>query len=142
MFFFLLDPENETSAPSQVGKECPNQFEDESFSHTFNDVHPEEIKTNADNEIGVPKSPTYEAMDESFASEEEVPRSIDSTSSASAATSRKSVLTIVLDLNGLLLTRCQQKPSSAYESIQMDSKRHYYTKARMYPIFQDFTRKI
>ena len=30
----------------------------------------------------------------------------------------------MLDLNGLLLKRCQQQPSSIYESIQMDSKRH------------------
>ena len=86
-------------------------------------MHPEELKTNADIEIGVPKFPTSEAMGESFQSEEEVSRSIDS-SSASPATSRKSVLTIVLDLNGLLLKRCQHKPSSIFESIQMDSKRH------------------
>ena len=63
-------------------------------------------------------------MGESFQHNEEVPRSGDTTSSVSPTISRKLVLTIVLDLNGLLLKRCQQKPSTIYESIQMDSKRY------------------
>ena len=102
--------------------ERPNQTMDESFNHTFSDIDQE--GTNADNEIGVPKSPTNEAMGESFQRTEEVPRSGDTTSSVSPTISRKLVLTIVLDLNGLLLKRCQQKPSTIYESIQMDSKRY------------------
>ena len=63
-------------------------------------------------------------MGESFQRIEEVPRSGDTTSSVSPTISRKLVLTIVLDLNGLLLKCCQQKPSTIYESIQMDSKRY------------------
>ena len=122
--FFFLDPENEIDAQSEKAKECPVQTEDESFSHTFNDVHPEQLKTNANNETGVPKSPTIEAMGDSFSSKEEVPRSISSTSSASPATSRKSMLTIVLDLNGLLVKCSREKPSSVYESIQLNSKIH------------------
>ena len=101
--FFFLDLENEIDAQSEKEKECPVQTKDESFSHTFNDVHPKQLKTNADNEIGVPKSPTIEALGDSFSSEEEVPKSIGSTSSASPATSRKSMLKVVLDLNGLLV---------------------------------------
>ena len=109
-------------ATTEVPMECPNQTMDESFNHTFSDIDQE--GTNADNEIGVPKSPTNEAMGESFQRTEEVPRNGDTTSSVSPTISRKSVLTIVLDLNGLLLKRCQQKPSTIYESIQMDSKRY------------------
>ena len=67
----------------------------------------------ADNEIG-----------DNFQSREEVQTSSDIACSASPTISQKSVLTIVLDLNGLLLKRCQQQPSSIHESIQMDSKRY------------------
>ena len=109
-------------ATTEVPMECPNQTMDESFNHTFSDIDQE--GKNADNEIGVPRSPTNEAMGESFQRTEEVPRNGDTTSSVSPTISRKSVLTIVLDLNGLLLKRCQQKPSTIYESIQMDSKRY------------------
>ena len=109
-------------ATTEVPMECPNQTMDESFNHTFSDIDQE--GTNADNEIGVPKSPTNEAMGESFQRTKEVPRNGDTTSSVSPTISRKLVLTIVLDLNGLLLKHCQQKPSSIYESIQMDSKRY------------------
>ncbi len=129
LIFFLLDPEIEVVAPSEVAKDCPIQTMDESFSHTFSDVHPEGLKTNGDNEIGVLnasllQSPTNEAMGESLQSEEEIQTSTGTASSASSTISRKSMLTIVLDLNGLLLKRCQQQPSSTHESIQIDSNRH------------------
>ena len=74
---------------------------DERFSHTLSHVHQEGLKTSSD----------YEAMGESLQPEEELQTSTGTASSASSTISKKSVLKIVLDLNGLLLKHCQQKPS-------------------------------
>ena len=111
----------------EMGESCPIQTMDESFFHTLGDIHLEELQSNADSEIGVLNAsllqpPTNEAMGESFQPTEEVQISSGIASTASPNMSKKSVLTIVLDLNGLLLKHFQQQPSSIYESIQMDSK--------------------
>ena len=105
--------------PIDLSIECPNQTVDESFCHTFSDIHPQ--GTNADNEIGVPKSPTNEAMGEIFQRKEEVHTNSGTASNSSAIISKKSVLTIVLDLNGLLLKRCQQQPFSIHKPVQMST---------------------
>ena len=81
----ILDPKIETMAPTKVATKCPNQIVDESFLHTYNDIHPKGLKTNADNEIRIPRSPTNEAMGESFKPNEEVPRSGDISTSSSPA---------------------------------------------------------
>ena len=107
---------------------------DESFPHTFNDVHLEGAKAIDDTEIQIVNASLVqpamnEAMDESNPSIfhdinlEEVQRAGDSASSSRPIILKKSILTIVLDLNGLLLRRCQN-PSYLHESLQYGSKSH------------------
>ena len=132
-FCFKIEIVNDSivqPAPNEIAKDCPVQTVDESVSYDFSkDVHPERLKTNSDNEKGIPnvslpQSPTSRVVGESFQPNKDIQTSTSSASSASPPLSRKSILTIVLDLNGLLLKRCEQQPSSVFESIQIDSKRY------------------
>ena len=119
---------------NEVDKDFSILVVDESFPHTFNDVHLEGAKAIDDTEIQIVNASLVqpamnEAMDESNPpifhdiNLEEVQRTGDSASSSRPTIFKKSILTIVLDLNGLLLRRCQN-PSSLHESLQYGSKRH------------------
>ena len=119
---------------NEVDKDFSILVVDESFPHTFNDVHLEGAKAIDDTEIQIVNASLVqpamnEAMDESNPpifhdiNLEEVQRTGDSASSSRPTIFKKSILTILLDLNGLLLTHCQN-PSSLHESLQYGSKIH------------------
>ena len=100
-------------------------------------VHLEQACNNENQEINAPIAIAMQPTSKEIEKSTHEPLSVVATTSSSVDV-EKSMLTIVLDINGLLLKRSPQ-PSSHHNSVQVDSKR--YIILRLHRILEDYITK-